>query len=366
MTYSASPVLASDQSLFPLRHSYFQAPQPMGRTLRRLSPEQDFSDLKTFVPDPFALPALTYKVASVEKGFLLIESGSDGIVFGEDGRYLREFSHFSTRGYRRFDLATLRAQAQAIDEAVFLGIDPGWPNYYHWLVTAIGRMALYDRVFDDRPRMVVADFAHRCTTPGYPPRFTQTVWDQTLYYAGLAPRILPLKDGVYQFRRLDVGWLDHPQPAYMACLNPFNSAMRAMRRNVGVGRAEAPGGRYILVREDTDRLPAFALESLKTLRDRDGFQFIQPEKLDFREQCALFSGAGIIVAPHGAGLTNLLMGDPRTKVLELNMQIKSNTYIRPWFYLIADGCGQDYGYVNMSTTQLNADTLYEQIRAFAA
>ncbi|WP_342151097.1 glycosyltransferase family 61 protein [Methylorubrum sp. SB2] len=368
MTFSAAPVLASDARRFPVRYVYSQAPQPMGRTLRRSAPDQDFSDLAPFVTDPFLAPALAYKVASLDKGFLLIEAGSgfllieagsDGVVFAEDGRYLKETAQFSTRDYRRYDLATLRAQAQTIDEEVFLGIDPGWTNYYHWMVTAVGRMMIHDRVFDDRRRVVVADFAHRSAHPGrHPPGFARAVWDQTLHASGVAPRLLPLKDGVYRFRRLDVAWLDYPQPAFLACLHPFQSAMRALRRRIlaaepprgsllaraarairGAAGAPAKGGRHILVRKDADRLPDYADAVVRALQERRGFTLIRPEELDFCRQAALFSEAEIIVSPHGAGLTNLVLGGPQLRVIELNMRIRSNTYIRPWFYLIADGCG---------------------------
>lgn len=383
MTFSAAPVLASDATRFPVRYVYSQAPQAMGRTLRRSSPDQDFSDLAPFVTDPFLAPALAYKVASVDKGFLLIEAGSDGVVFAEDGRYLKETAQFSNQGYRRYDLATLQARAQTIDEDAFLGIDPGWTNYYHWMVTAIGRMLIHDRVFNDRRRIVVADFAHRSANPGsHPPSFAGTVWDQTLDASGLAPRILPLKDGVYRFRRLDVAWLDYPQPAFLACLHPFQTAMRALRSRIGAAepprgnvltraaqairrgaREPAKGGRHILVRKDTSRLPDYAAEVLQTLQDRRGFTIIRPEELDFRQQAALFSAAEIVVSPHGAGLTNLLLGGPQIKVIELNMRIDRNTYIRPWFYLIADGCGQEYRYINMSANDMNAAALLSRIEA---
>jgi capsular polysaccharide biosynthesis protein len=56
------------------------------------------------------------------------------------------------------------------------------------------------------------------------------------------------------------------------------------------------------------------LESLLATR---GFKAVAPERLSWRDQLALFAGAREIVAPHGAGLANLVFCRPGTRVLEL-------------------------------------------------
>lgn len=46
------------------------------------------------------------------------------------------------------------------------------------------------------------------------------------------------------------------------------------------------------------------------------FQVIKPEHLSIAEQALLFSSAEIVIAPHGAGLTNLVFCSPGTTVIE--------------------------------------------------
>ena len=48
-----------------------------------------------------------------------------------------------------------------------------------------------------------------------------------------------------------------------------------------------------------------------------GFERVATESMGVREQAVLFSKAAVIVAPHGAGLTNLLFARPGALVVEL-------------------------------------------------
>jgi hypothetical protein len=48
-----------------------------------------------------------------------------------------------------------------------------------------------------------------------------------------------------------------------------------------------------------------------------GFRRVDPGTFSVREQIDMFSRAGIVVAPHGAGLTNITFSPPGVQVLEL-------------------------------------------------
>jgi Glycosyltransferase 61 len=72
-----------------------------------------------------------------------------------------------------------------------------------------------------------------------------------------------------------------------------------------------------------------------------GFTPIYLEEYNFITQIALLSNAEIIVAPHGAGLTNLIWCNTGTKVLE----IFSPNYVNVCFWTIADRLGLEYFYM---------------------
>ena len=72
-----------------------------------------------------------------------------------------------------------------------------------------------------------------------------------------------------------------------------------------------------------------------------GFTPIWLEDHNIATQIALFSGAEFIVAPHGAGLTNLIWCNSSAKVLE----IFSPNYVNVCFWAIANQVGMEYFYL---------------------
>jgi hypothetical protein len=69
-----------------------------------------------------------------------------------------------------------------------------------------------------------------------------------------------------------------------------------------------------------------------------GFTCVQLERLSWAEQIALFRGVKIVVAPHGAGLANLVFARPGTRVIECF----GRDYVNGCFAQLADACELDY------------------------
>ncbi len=80
---------------------------------------------------------------------------------------------------------------------------------------------------------------------------------------------------------------------------------------------------------------------LKTGLEKMGFVCVRSEELSFKEQVELFQNAEAIIAPHGAGLTNLIFCRRGTRVFE----IFPIGYIRPDYALISEKCGLDYFFI---------------------
>jgi len=57
--------------------------------------------------------------------------------------------------------------------------------------------------------------------------------------------------------------------------------------------------------------------AVEAVAQRHGFTVVYPEKMSVREQINLFYGADAIIGDHGAGLVNLIYGNPGAQVLEL-------------------------------------------------
>jgi capsular polysaccharide biosynthesis protein len=69
-----------------------------------------------------------------------------------------------------------------------------------------------------------------------------------------------------------------------------------------------------------------------------GFRKVTLSGMSVSEQCELFSSAEVVVAPHGAGLTNLLFCREGTRVVE----IFPPTYINPGYWVLANHLGLEY------------------------
>lgn len=69
-----------------------------------------------------------------------------------------------------------------------------------------------------------------------------------------------------------------------------------------------------------------------------GFQIVLMEEESFERQIAIVRGAKVVVAPHGAGLTNLLFAPAGTTVIELFPK----AYPSPLFWELSHLCGHRY------------------------
>jgi capsular polysaccharide biosynthesis protein len=100
-------------------------------------------------------------------------------------------------------------------------------------------------------------------------------------------------------------------------LQPLDVADKPKR--IYVTRGSAPNTRR-LVQED----------ALMPLLEQRGFVRVEPGRMSVREQIDQFAAAEVIVAPHGAALTNLVFASPAVRVLE----IFAASYVNATFWAI--------------------------------
>jgi hypothetical protein len=67
-------------------------------------------------------------------------------------------------------------------------------------------------------------------------------------------------------------------------------------------------------------------DELFSILEKKGFKKYHLEEMSFLEQVELFHNAKIIVAAHGAGLTNILFSEPGTKVYEIFQEHEDDTF----------------------------------------
>jgi hypothetical protein len=114
-------------------------------------------------------------------------------------------------------------------------------------------------------------------------------------------------------------------------LQPVRDALavpphRAPWRRVFISRARS---RIRRLANETDLEPILAAA---------GFDVVLMEQLSFEEQVRLMSETAILMAPHGAGLTNMMFCHPGAQVIE----IADISYPNPNFYALACAMGLSY------------------------
>ncbi len=197
------------------------------------------------------------------------------------------------------------------------------PNYYHWLVDCLPRIALLEEVARRQqirmvmPRLPAAhkDSLECCLPEGVPVDYLDDKgWVQLERL--VLPSFATVGSIAYPPRR----YLDYVRAGVFRRYG-LHPEQRGTRR-IYISRAAA-NFRRILNEDAVHR----ALEG-------QGFTIVHMERLSFEDQVRTIHGAGVIVAPHGAGLANLMFAGP-VSVLEL-----CGDRFHGFFYYLAQALGQ--------------------------
>jgi len=172
-------------------------------------------------------------------------------------------------------------------------------NYYHWLLESLPRWKMLQNAGHPDYDYVLLHSKPFCFQ------------DETLDCLNV-PREKRLrcdKNFVHQFDRLVVPAMPFPlwQVTPWAC---------EWVRSRFPERSDGPERIYLSRRRVARRRLVNEAE-LEARLEGLGFVCIQPEKMSVAEQAALFSAAKWVVAPHGAGLANLVFAPQGAKVIEL-------------------------------------------------
>lgn len=200
---------------------------------------------------------------------------------------------------------------------------PMWNNYYHWTAEVLTRLAgveYYRRTTGQMPALVVPE--------------NMAGWmKESLRLLGYGPSnwVAPAAPAV-GVDRLVVP--SHPDPSPEECRWLRDRAHKSLdidtasdRNRIYISRAQATRRRI--------RNEAAVIETLAEW----GFRSYQLEDLSVDDQIRLFADAEVVVAPHGAGLANIIYSDD-IKILELfGSELKST------FYRIARLMDHEYSYL---------------------
>jgi capsular polysaccharide biosynthesis protein len=199
-----------------------------------------------------------------------------------------------------------------------LSYDAASHNFAHFMMIMLPRIVLLDHALADTPFLLpdLPDYA-AVIRPGLSNDFMRNL--DAVFAPGRGNAYLPTGPGLWEIGEaflLDSGhhrW-------HLAAYPPVAAALSALAEEATRRQPARPGAlprRIYLSRQGARRRRVENHDAVEAVLAAHGFQTVQTEQLGFMDQAALFAQAEAVVAPHGAGLANLLFNDGRARVLEL-------------------------------------------------
>jgi capsular polysaccharide biosynthesis protein len=254
--------------------------------------------------------------------------GSNGIVFNnhncivaEPGRQIAHtggpFAFRELYQFFRPPISSLRGKWVALT-------GQGAEGYFHWMLDTLPRLAILQRLIPEPDGYLV-------------PQQAANFARESLTLAGIPHNQIRL-----------VGPGDHIRADALAVASapsvpgnppPWAIAFLRERLITSVSPANAPQRRRLVIsRENASCRRILNIGDLMCALEPLGFELVEFEKHSLRSQITLCQETSHIVAPHGAGLTNLAFCGKGARVLELF----GDDYVNVCFYALADIVGLDY------------------------
>jgi capsular polysaccharide biosynthesis protein len=254
--------------------------------------------------------------------------GDEGAVISPDNQVFAEFTFPPNDSWLGHSCFRRRSIPRPVDM-------PGWyatlaypasKFFFHWMVESLPRMALLTAYAELLDGIFV-------------PSPLQPFHIDSLAALGIPhSKLIPLDSRAhYRPQHLFVprAFAMYNPPSWVHAwykehfIQQSSSTVGAGPRRIYVSRSDAPGRR---LRNEPELL---------RLLGTHGFEAVRLSELPFLEQAALFNSADAIIAPHGAGLSNLVFCRPETAVLELF----SSRWTPPCFMQLAATAGCRYSHI---------------------
>jgi capsular polysaccharide biosynthesis protein len=263
--------------------------------------------------------------------------GGDGTVVAPDGAILGDVSidlssvvGGSIAAHRLMTTSSVPVPTKNLGEATVLAT-LGGHNYFHWMFHVLPRLDLVRRVSLHSGRISTSVVNSVATA------FQR----ESLLAIGVdSDEAITLRDSDH----LRVTRLTVPsRPSRVSEMS--RSSCEYLRRLFLRPDDEAPrrsgSRRLYLARNNAAHRVMTNDAEVRELLEGYGFEEVDLDTMSLRAQAAVVQSAGVVVAPHGAALTNLVFARPGLKVLE----IFSPNYINCCYWLLANIMGLDYWFV---------------------
>lgn len=261
--------------------------------------------------------------------------GSDAIGFTNEGKIIAETtvplekSIIYTLADRFFSNPMSTSTALELDLACSLVTH--WTGYFHWILESLTRIQGLEHYIQQtgrKPKLII---------PSNPPDWML----ESLSLVGYEPdRCIRWNYSKAQVKRLVVpsfrrneGFVFSPAACNWLRERVLSNLPEANNEKVSYSP-------YIYIsRQDAEKRRVVNLGAVMKALAPMGFVSYTLSDMNFSEQVRLFSQAEVIVAPHGAGLTNMIWSKQNPIIIELF----SKFYTNPVYYALSKTLNFEYG-----------------------
>jgi capsular polysaccharide biosynthesis protein len=220
-----------------------------------------------------------------------------------------------------------------ISTPILVAGNPGYQNYYHWTYQIWASILFAQSKKNDLDSLSVLG----------PPlnswrrKYIELLGEE-INYIESDPNTAYFLDAAY--------WSDVMHGSY--CFSPCKKIL-SLLENFGSRYFQQGPSRIYISRKDTLRRGVDNEDEVEHALAQRGFTSVILSTLPLTEQVSLLRNAEFIIAPHGAGLTNIVFSGQKKKLIEL----MPDDYLNQCFRAIADVKEFDYvGIINPSTTDI--------------
>lgn len=255
--------------------------------------------------------------------------GSQGAVITKDNVLVEEVSReYNLQGEKHSIFLQRRIiKPEYIDATVAVISASGAEIYYHWMLDIVPRVDLLikSKKFDSIDFFIL-DYS------GLP--FQR----ELLKILNIEEEKIIRSNNNWKFHliaeRLVVPSLVSPNdcPSVEACL--------FLRKIFNTQKSKQKPYRKIYIKRKTGRTIINETQVIEILK-KYNFEIVSPENMTVAEQAFLYSEAAFVIAPHGAGLTNLVFCEPGTKVIDMF----SPEWVNPCYWILSCQLGLKYSYL---------------------
>lgn len=229
----------------------------------------------------------------------------------------------------------LNMPAIRVNKTVIMLGGPWCGNYYHWMIDSLPKLRLVEEYLGHMLRDPNVFFIAPIDIP-----FVK----ETLIYSGIPEnRMINYLDHAFSFA--DLYFISPANPYLTTTVETKDWLRKRFLPDLNQGD---PTSFIYLSRNDSSKRNIINEKEFESMLDKYGFNTLRTDGMSVLDQANIFSSAKVIIAPHGAGLTNLIFCQPHTLVIEL----MASSYVSFVYYSLSSACNHRYIFImNKATTE---------------